>query len=373
MEKVFKNLSTKLLMAFVVLFATTSCSDNDDNGMPADGNARLVVKLVDAPGDYEAVNVDIQDVMINREGEAAEGEETDTTGGWESIGEINAGVYDLLELTGGANVVLADNQLPAGEIEQIRLVLGENNSVVVDGEEIMLKTPSAQQSGLKINLEDAMLEEGFTYEIILDFDADQSVVAKGTGEYNLKPVIRASTEVNSGIITGSVSPVGEFQVMASVISGEDTISSIADESGIYALYGVPGGTYDLVLTPDEESGYAEAVVEGVEVVNGEITEVEAVELQMAEAETGGSITGTIANPEEGIIVTASVTVGEGEAATEITADADEAGVFTLEGVAAGTYTVTLTPGEGSAYGVNTVADVTVVDGETTDLGDITLE
>ena len=156
--KNLKKLSQRILMAFAVLFVAASCSDDDNNGseVPSSDMAKVTVKLVDAPGDYEKVNVDIQDVMINRT--------DDEEGGWETIGEINAGVYDLLELTGGASVVLADNEIPAGEVEQIRLVLGDNNTVVIDGEEFPLKTPSAQQSGLKIKLEETELEGGYTYE-----------------------------------------------------------------------------------------------------------------------------------------------------------------------------------------------------------------
>ena len=87
--KNLKKLSQRILMAFAVLFVAASCSDDDNNGseVPSSDMAKVTVKLVDAPGDYEKVNVDIQDVMINRT--------DDEEGGWETIGEINAGVYDL--------------------------------------------------------------------------------------------------------------------------------------------------------------------------------------------------------------------------------------------------------------------------------------
>src|SRR5690554_2091884 len=105
---------------------------------------------------------------------------------------IEGGVYDLLELTAGVNVLLYNDEVPAGDISQIRLILGEENSIVVDGEVLPLDTPSAQQSGLKIQVHQT-LEAGVLYEFILDFDVDKSIVAQGNGGYSLKPVIRATT------------------------------------------------------------------------------------------------------------------------------------------------------------------------------------
>lgn len=356
--KNLKKLSQRVLMAFAVLFVAASCSDDDNNGtdVPSSDMAKVTVKLVDAPGDYEKVNVDIQDVMINRT--------DDEEGGWETIGEINAGVYDLLELTGGASVVLADNEIPAGEVEQIRLVLGDNNTVVIDGEEFPLKTPSAQQSGLKIKLEDTELEGGYTYELILDFDADKSIVDAGNSDnIILKPVINASTVVNSGRIMGAVTPV-DFQTLAWVVADQDTISTYTNEEGLFVLNGVPAGTYNVMLTPDEASGYAETTVEEVAVENGEVADIGAVELMQI---SGGSISGTVVNADAA--VTASIMVDE----EIVSADTNAEGVFTLEGIPAGTYVLTLTPAEGSAFNIKEITAVEVVDGEATALGDITLE
>jgi hypothetical protein len=56
---------TKIYFAGLVLISTglVSCSDNDQL-------AKLEVRLTDAPGDYQEVNVDIQDVQIHvNEGE----------------------------------------------------------------------------------------------------------------------------------------------------------------------------------------------------------------------------------------------------------------------------------------------------------------
>jgi len=71
------------------------------------------------------------------------------------------------------------------------LVLGENNTIGVDGEIYDLETPRAQTSGLKIQIH-AELEADQSYKILLDFDADNSIIETGNGKYKLKPVINAS-------------------------------------------------------------------------------------------------------------------------------------------------------------------------------------
>ncbi len=44
-----------------------------------------------------------------------------------------------------------------------------------------MKTPSAQQSGLKLNVHEEFLQ-GVAYEYIIDFDAARSIVKTGNGQ-----------------------------------------------------------------------------------------------------------------------------------------------------------------------------------------------
>lgn len=271
--KRLKFLSVVISVLFLNAGLLTSCSDDDNKD---EQTAKVLVRLTDAPGDYEAVNIDVQDVLINRDA-------TDSTeGGWESVGFVDTGIYDLLELTGGTTTLLVEGDIPAGRLEQVRLVLGDQNTVVIDGEEIALTTPSAQQSGLKLNVHED-LEGGFTYDFTLDFDVDQSIVKAGnSGKYILKPVIRVSTEISSGIITGTVAPADlDFQVLASVpVSETDTISAYTDENGVFMLYGVPEGTYPVTLTPEDTLGLSPVTVDNVIVVNGEISDMGTIDIDI---------------------------------------------------------------------------------------------
>jgi hypothetical protein len=262
MKKVKFNLSQFLVIVLTSLFFV-SCNDSDDSMQ----TSRVTVRMTDAPGDYEEVNVDVLDVLTK------DNSNTDDAG-WVSMGNANPGIYDLLGLTGGISVTLADSTMPSGYLGQIRLLLGDRNTVVVDGVEYPLNTPSGQQSGLKLKINQTLVE-GVTYDFLLDFDVEHSVVKAGaSGIYNLHPVINVSTTATSGVIKGVISPnlVG-YQVLASVEVGDKTISAYADDAGEFQLNGVPAGTYTVTLTPDVASGAAIKTIADVVVVNGQATDM----------------------------------------------------------------------------------------------------
>lgn len=262
---------TKWLSLWLIVFSTlifVSCNDKDDNVAPQQ-MPTVNVRLTDAPGDYDEVNVEVLDVLIKNNSDTGDG-------GWVSIGNVTPQIYNLLDLTGGINVLLAGNaNVPSGNLGQIRLLLGDENTVVKDGVSHPLHTPSAQQSGLKLQI-NTLLLPNVTYDFMLDFDVNQSIVieAGGSGNYNLHPVIRIVTTANAGIIKGIVTttPAG-VQVLASVEVGGAPVSAFTDEDGKFQINGIPAGTYTVTLTPDVTSGLPTLTVENVIVVNGQITDI----------------------------------------------------------------------------------------------------
>jgi len=158
-----------LLISSMVI--TTGCKKEQ-------GESRMTVKMVDAPGDFQQVNVEVKQVQVHHDGM-----------GWVNLPTVT-GVYDLLTLQNDVSATLVDvGMLPAGHLSQFRLILGSNNTVMVDSVYYPLATPSAQQSGLKINF-NADFAPNQLYEVLLDFDAAQSIVTQGNGSYSLKPVIK---------------------------------------------------------------------------------------------------------------------------------------------------------------------------------------
>ena len=134
-----------------------------------------------------------------------------------------------------------------------------------------------------------------------------------------------------------------------------------DNGGAFALYGVPGGTYDLTITPDPSTNYIGQVI-SVDVVNGQITDLGTIELQQY-----GAITGTILNA--GVAVEASVSIMVGT--DEVSVNTDTNGVFLIENVPPGTYTVTITPVDATL--MFATIEATVASGETLDLMEINPE
>lgn len=259
------NTFYKILVCFAILgIAFTSCSKDDNKN---EETAGFMVNLVDAPGDYDKVLVDVQGIEIVVNGDSLD------------LGAVETGVYDLLELTGGVSALLVDTEIPAGKISQVRLILGDNNSVVIKGEEFELDTPSAQLSGLKINVHED-LEPGILYEFILDFNVDKSIVVQGDAEgYSLKPVIRATTVAESGAIAGAVSPA---DVQSLVTASDGTIEVAAytnEETGEFLLYGVPAGTYTVTVEPDSASGYSASLIQDVNVEKNAVLDLETITLE----------------------------------------------------------------------------------------------
>lgn len=248
-----------LAITFVSLFFVR-CSNNETSQTSA-----ITIKMVDAPGDYAAINIEVRDILIKDDTNPDDQ-------GWISIGSTPSGgkIYNLLELTGGKSLTLSDTLIPSVYLGQVRLLLGDKNTVVLkDGNTYPLKTPSAQQSGLKLKVNQTLLG-GVSYNFLLDFDADRSVVKAGnSGNYNLHPVIRVTTTATSGVIKGTVTNIATAkQVLASVQVGTETVTTYANSEGVFQLNGVAAGTYTVTLTPDPTSGLAIKTISNVVVENG---------------------------------------------------------------------------------------------------------
>ena len=239
-----------------------------DNDSETTGTAKMEVRMTDSPGNYAEVNVDIASVQVHKDGA--------DDGDWITLNEIHPGIYNLLDFANGRDTLLASANLPAGRISQIRLVLGENNSLKLkDGTVVDLKTPSGQPSGVKLQL-NADLESDVTYMVLLDFDAAKSIVARGNGKYNLKPVVRTITKAIAGGIKGSITPA-EYKPGIYVISAaNDTIGGFANANGDFLIKGVEAGTYTVTFYTEDDAH--NKTIENVSVTQDQIKDLGAVAL-----------------------------------------------------------------------------------------------
>jgi hypothetical protein len=230
-------------------------------------NSKIEVWLTDAPGDYQEVNIDLTAIEVHTE-------DGDAESGWISL-NANEGVYNLLDLTNGIDTLIGNIEIPAGKISQIRLKLGENNSIKVGGETYDLSTPSAQQSGLKIQVHQE-LKAGITYKILLDFDVARSIVLTGNGTYKLKPVIRSIAEAQDGAIKGVVSPKESSPAVYAIMNADTLGTTFCDTTGHFLIRGLPAGSYTVAFQPSET--FLPTTKAGVAVTLGSVTDIGIVEV-----------------------------------------------------------------------------------------------
>ena len=301
-----KILRMSSALAIAASFALASCGGGGGGGIGGTGSAQGTLRLAitDAPScGYDAVNITIEKVRVHRNIDAADGD-----AGWSEIVLSPARRIDLLTLSNGVLQDLGQTLLPAGKYTQLRLVLAANgtatpppNSVVPTGEtETALTTPSAQQSGLKLNTNIDVASDQVA-DFVLDFDACKSVVKRGnSGQYNLKPVISVIPRLSDagmrvvGYVDASIA--GSAALVSLQSNGVPVKATSPDANGQFVLYPVPAGTYDLVVT---STGHVTAVMTGVPVVLSAYTYVNSSAAAIAPpaaASAPRAVTGTVTPP-----------------------------------------------------------------------------
>lgn len=172
MKSISKIVLSAVAVALTVGAITTGCKKSS----PQSGY--MTVSMTDAPADFVKVNVDVTGFEIHHE-----------NSGWISL-PINQGIYNLLDLRNNVSVILASHvDIPIGKINQIRLILGNNNSLQDSTTTYPLTIPSGSETGLKINI-DQVIMSNQNLDLLVDFDAAASIVDKGNGTYSLKPVLK---------------------------------------------------------------------------------------------------------------------------------------------------------------------------------------
>lgn len=266
MRKLYSMKTSLVLCIAIVLFSACSKNNNDNS---LSGETTLNVYLTDDPSPYDAVNIDIQSIEVHFSSDSSE----DT---WHTLHMVDPGAHNLLRFTNGKDTLLASDRLAAHEITQIRLILGTNNTIEVGGVSFPLETPSAQESGIKLNV-DAQLTAGIEYKIWTDFDAARSIVTTGNGKFILKPVIRVYTKAISGSVKGIVLP-DESNPWVYAINGSDTVASAKPDSlsGSFLIDGLAAGTYSLAV--DGNNNYNDTTYTNVDVTTGATTDIGTVQL-----------------------------------------------------------------------------------------------
>ena len=194
-----------LVAALVGLGVAVSSCDSADAG-----TARLNVRLTDAPFPFDlAESADVTITRIELLAADDDGDASNDTTDAEPIldrivlfdGEPFS--LNLLELRDGVDTLLVNGfTIPAdGSYNRLRIYVGDQASVTfTDGSVYPLKLPSAQRSGIKVNLPDYTAGGGQDeIDVLVDFDVERSFVARGNPEapgfkgFLFKPVLKVKS------------------------------------------------------------------------------------------------------------------------------------------------------------------------------------
>lgn len=273
-----RQYKTGILSALVSAALLAACGGgSSDNSGASSGTSTTTLAssgtlgafLTDAPScGYDAVNVTVTKVRVNQSATAA-----DTDAGWADITLNPARKINLLNLSNGVLTALGETTLPAGHYTQIRLLLDPNtgnglaNSVIQSGSttEVPLSTPSAIQTGIKL-VSGFDVSAGQRTDLVLDFDACNSIVARGNGTVMLKPVVKVVPTATNGIDGFVSADLSASHVEVSAQQNGQIVASTAPDvsTGEFKMPHLAPGNYDVVITADSR---AATVITGVPVTS----------------------------------------------------------------------------------------------------------
>ncbi len=278
-SKFFLGLASAVIAMVLVFSACTKSGMN--------GNSSVSVLLTDGPGDFDAVNIDIQKVEVkvdkdekhkrddNRNGLDDDKDDhlrnKDDFGEWIDLG-FAPKVIDVLTLRNGIETQLGTANIDAGTVRKIRITLGTKNTVVKAGVTSDLLLDSQTSNFLYIQLFDKHRERGNRNDVKVwvDFDIANSIV-ESNGKFYLKPVLRPFCNANFGEIEGKVLPLDAKAVVRVTDGAGFNGVALPNRDGDFKIRGLNDGTY--TVTIEGISPYIKQTISNVVVKKGEDTKI----------------------------------------------------------------------------------------------------
>ena len=223
-----------MLLIGTLIITLAGCGDNGASSSGQTGTLRL--RLTDAPGEFDEVNITFSEISANIDGE------------WITVEDAPQSI-DLLQWNNGRSIELGRAEMPAGRYSQIRLIIS-SAEVIVAGTSHAMVVPSGAQTGLKLGPA-FTIEPNLTFDLIVDFDAGRSVVQTGPPQspngYILQPRVRVIPVATSGAIAGSLTNPSNLPVAYAITAADTVTSSVVDTTGSFTLAFLPEGTYTVAV------------------------------------------------------------------------------------------------------------------------------
>lgn len=234
-------LKVKNLILFLLLSVTLgACLDGDANQK----SSLVNVYITDAPGDFDEVYLELKRVEVFVQNSNRGGDDS-----WVSLYYIPlSNVVNISALVNGSQLILGRSELPLGKITQIKLVFGDEQYLVLDEEPLSLVWEDPSEMEYIIDV-DYTLEGGRSYDIVLDIDLARSITDSDQEEvYLFSPKIRSFETGSIAAISGTVSPLAAQPYIYAIL-GEDSISTLTDDSGNFLFNGLEAGDYAIYINP----------------------------------------------------------------------------------------------------------------------------
>lgn len=293
------------VISLVCALVLSGCS-NGKSSAP-NGGAFVNVRVSDPAtcsgpkGAFSHIYVTITDVEINTSATAGNNDS-----GWIDLTPSLSQSPHQVDLLGQASnqcflaTLGVTTALQPGSYQQIRIILAGNATVVANNlcgssancvmlssapnAALPLLLSSEAKTGIKIPSGQIangqfVIAAGETKDLDIDFNACESVVTEGNGQFRLKPVLHAgevtlaSTSINGTIVDSLTSqPISGGTAVVALeqkdSSGVDRVimETVTDALGAFSFCPVAAGSYDVVVgaVSGTQVAYAATVVTGVQ-------------------------------------------------------------------------------------------------------------
>jgi Domain of unknown function (DUF4382) len=217
---------------------------------------------------FDSVFIDIQKLEVKLEDDSLPND------GWVSL-NINPGVYNILRFRNGLDTLFAVGTLPNARIRKIRMTLGNQNSVMKDGQSFPLALHNDDRE-VVANIESDNFEITPSGQVLfwIDFDASRSIQLDNSGSgnnngYRLKSHIKIFTNSHSGRIEGRVLPRNADALVMAIVGTDTTTAIPDDDDGEFKIVGLNAGAYKIFI--DGQNNYNDTTINNVMVRTGEDT------------------------------------------------------------------------------------------------------
>lgn len=213
-----------------------SCTDQTERT-----TALVNVFLIDAPGDFDEVWVEVLGVEVQATGTRGQ----DNADPKFFPNEVVDKKVNVAALVGESQYLVGRGELPAGNITGLTLKLGADNFIKKGGERTNLNLADDSPS-VSFSLS---MEPGLSLDVFIDFEVYRSIFEGEGDNLELVPRLRAFSSLNTGSISGSIRPQNQRAVLYAV-QGRDTVAStgVVANSGDFRLRGL-SGNYRLIIQP----------------------------------------------------------------------------------------------------------------------------